>query len=151
MDYESCFKSVITSWIPRDPRLIMVSATVCLLTDPSFRIFQRVGRAAYAIAGPIALIAIQAVVQTFQYWLVNSLINIFFDFIRPSGPSQPIAQRANDLTFASSSLLLHNETSSSRADIASGSPIRPSIPVAVSLTPPHESFKAQTKALIMCS
>lgn len=90
---------------PNGPRDIIVSDTVYRLTEPSFRIFVRIGKALYAIEGPIAHTAIQAVVLTFQKGFVSSLIKAFFAFGKASGPSLPIAQSAKDFTFESSSYL----------------------------------------------
>lgn len=66
-DYEFSFKREIIVYSPWVPKLIIVSATVYRLIDPSFKIFDKTGKATWEIEGPIALTAMQAVVQTFQY------------------------------------------------------------------------------------
>jgi len=90
----------------------------------------------------MALIAIQAVVRTFQNEFDSSLINTCLDLTKPSGPIRPRAHKARDFTFESSSCFWHNATNSSRAIIASGRPIHPIVPVTVSQTDLHGSQSA---------
>lgn len=76
--FSGSFLSIYTNVCsPSAPTLIIVSATVYLLTYPSFRSLVRIGMVYSATISPTWATAVQAAALTFQYWSFKALIKTF--------------------------------------------------------------------------
>ena len=114
---------------------MIVSATVCLFTDPSLSSFVNISIVAAATGSPIYAVAVQAAALTFQYESFNALTRTFYTFNPISGEVNfPIAHTAIALTLGSSSSLLIIRHNASMQACPSGIPMVPICAAITSLT-----------------